>query len=150
MMFSDSSGTGENQLTIKESIEKLKPTPHLLLVIFFTLGLIGASIFINLAITRWRVHVYEYKITSDRLTMKDGVELSVSLVIPVQRIVGEKFSILLDYSIGRKDDVSYIEDYRYFAALASSGYAIARVDVRGMIVVGRNATCAFLYFCILS
>lgn len=131
-MFAESTtNNDDNQTTFKESLEKLKPTKHLLIVVFFTLGLIGAAIFVNLAIVRWRTHIYEFNLSQDTLIMKDGVQLSVSLAIPVQRRVNEKFSILLDYSIGRKDDFTYISDYRYFAAMASSGYAVAKVDVRG-------------------
>ncbi|HWQ19069.1 MAG TPA: CocE/NonD family hydrolase, partial [Methanotrichaceae archaeon] len=67
----------------------------------------------------------------DWLTMPDGVNLSVTYLLPVTNEPEEKFPVLLEMDPYRKDDMSYLWDYPQASYFAKHGYAVALVDVRG-------------------
>jgi len=60
-----------------------------------------------------------YNVTHEvtTLTMKDGIEISVTFTIPEPLYPGETFPVLFDYRPYRKDDSMYIHDYEFFPLL---------------------------------
>jgi predicted acyl esterase len=75
--------------------------------------------------------VYNFQISNDWLTMKDGVKLSVTYFTPVSQKKGERFPVLLEMLPYRKDDYFYMRDYPLFSYFARRGYVVAKVDIRG-------------------
>lgn len=65
------------------------------------------------------------------LTMSDGVNLSVTYLMPAKSEPDEKFPVLLEMDPYRKDDMSYLWDYPQASYFAKHGYVVALVDVRG-------------------
>jgi putative CocE/NonD family hydrolase len=121
----------ERKEDILSSLVNKFVTKQLLIIGIVTAIVIAAGVVLNIVNYKWRKHTYEFTISQDTLVMKDGVALSVTYAFPEQRRLREKFPVVLRYSINRKDDTHYIDDYKYFGAFASSGYIVARVDVRG-------------------
>jgi putative CocE/NonD family hydrolase len=66
-----------------------------------------------------------------RLPVRDGLELSANLFMPVPRAPGEKFPALLEMIPYRKDDWRYISDHKRMTYFARRGYAGCRLDIRG-------------------
>lgn len=66
-----------------------------------------------------------------RLQMRDGVELSANLWMPVPRDSDEKFPAILELIPYRKDDWRYNSDMARMTHFAQRGYVGCRVDVRG-------------------
>jgi len=66
-----------------------------------------------------------------RLSMRDGVELSANVWLPVARTAGEKFPVILEMIPYRKDDWRYLTDHKRGAYFAQRGFAFCRLDVRG-------------------
>ncbi|HET7090139.1 MAG TPA: CocE/NonD family hydrolase, partial [Anaerolineae bacterium] len=66
-----------------------------------------------------------------RLLMRDGVELSANVWMPVARMAGERFPVILEMIPYRKDDWRYITDHKRGAYFAQRGFAFCRLDVRG-------------------
>lgn len=66
-----------------------------------------------------------------RLPMRDGLELSANLFMPVPREAGEKFPAILEMIPYRKDDWRYQADHQRMTYLAQRGYAGCRLDIRG-------------------
>lgn len=75
--------------------------------------------------------IYEFEISRDWLTMRDGVRLSVTYFKPVPKKQGEKFPALLELLPYRKDDLFYLRDYPIFVYFVRRGYVVAKVDIRG-------------------
>ena len=75
--------------------------------------------------------VYEFEISRDWLTMKDGVRLSVTYFKPIAQKKGEKFPVLFEFLPYRKDDLFYMRDYPLFTYFVHRGYVVAKVDIRG-------------------
>ena len=68
-------------------------------------------------------------VRDDRVPMRDGTELAVTLYLPAQP--AGPLPALLEYLPYRKDDAMLARDYELYAYLAAHGYAGARVDIRG-------------------
>lgn len=66
-----------------------------------------------------------------RITMRDGVELSANLWLPVARAPGERFPAIFELIPYRKDDWRFASDQRTMSYFAERGFAGCRVDVRG-------------------
>lgn len=66
-----------------------------------------------------------------RLTMRDGVELSANLFMPVPRVPDEKFPAILEMIPYRKDDWRYNADHVRMTYFAQRGYVGCRLDIRG-------------------
>lgn len=73
----------------------------------------------------------DFDIERGWLTMSDGINLSVTYLMPVKNDPDEKFPVLLEMDPYRKDDMSYLWDYPQASYFARHGYAVALVDVRG-------------------
>ncbi len=65
------------------------------------------------------------------LPMRDGVELSANLFMPVVREPGEKFPAILEMIPYRKDDWRYIADHQRMTYFAQRGNVGCRLDIRG-------------------
>lgn len=75
---------------------------------------------------------YDVKVRYDiRLPMRDGLELSANLFMPVARESNEKFPAILEMIPYRKDDWRYQSDHQYMTYLAQRGYVGCRLDIRG-------------------
>ena len=66
----------------------------------------------------------------DSIPMPDGVPLAVTLYLPPGTAT-TPVPALLEYLPYRKDDAMLARDYGLYAYMADSGYAGARVDIRG-------------------
>ena len=77
------------------------------------------------------VQLYEPKMETGMLTMRDGVQLGVTYYRPTTSSAGEVFPVILEMVPYRKDDFFAAGDYEYGAYFARRGYVLARVDVRG-------------------
>jgi uncharacterized protein len=66
----------------------------------------------------------------DAIPMPDGVPLAVTLYLPPDTET-TPVPALLEYLPYRKDDAMLARDYGLYAYMAQSGYAGARVDIRG-------------------
>jgi hypothetical protein len=75
--------------------------------------------------------VYDFKIETARLAMKDGVKLSAALYKPTPRSPGEKFPVIFEFLPYRKDDGGYIGIYSLYAYFVRRGFIMARADIRG-------------------
>lgn len=75
--------------------------------------------------------VYEFKIETSWLTMKDGVKLSATFYKPVPRSPDEKFPVIFEFLPYRKDDGGYIGTYSLYTYFVQRGFIMARVDIRG-------------------
>ncbi len=77
--------------------------------------------------TRYETQIY-YNL---RLPMRDGIELSANLWLPVASHSSETFPAILEMIPYRKDDWRYNTDHRHGQYWAERGYAFCRLDVRG-------------------
>ena len=75
--------------------------------------------------------IYKFDWENTYLTMRDGVQLGVTLYRPTARTEGEVFPVIVEMVPYRKDDFFALGDYEYGAYFAKRGYVLARVDVRG-------------------
>ena len=75
--------------------------------------------------------IYKFGLENTYLTMRDGVQLGVTLYRPTARTEGEVFPVIVEMVPYRKDDFFALGDYEYGAYFAKRGYVLARVDVRG-------------------
>jgi putative CocE/NonD family hydrolase len=75
--------------------------------------------------------VYDFKIETAWLTMKDGVKLSATLYRPVPRSPGEKFPVIFEFLPYRKDDGGYIGTYSLYTYFVRRGFIMVRADIRG-------------------
>ncbi len=66
-----------------------------------------------------------------RLKMRDGIELSANLWMPIPKTEGEKFPAILEMIPYRKDDWRFVGDHQRGAYFAQRGFAFCRLDVRG-------------------
>jgi len=66
-----------------------------------------------------------------RIPVRDGLELSANLFMPVPRKPDEKFPALLEMIPYRKDDWRYIADHQRMTYFAQRGYMGCRLDIRG-------------------
>ena len=66
-----------------------------------------------------------------RITVRDGVQLSANLFLPVAKTAGERFGAILEMIPYRKDDWRYNTDYSRMTWLARHGYGCCRLDIRG-------------------
>src|SRR5262245_37258950 len=77
-------------------------------------------------------HLYDVKVTHDvRIPVRDGLELSANLWMPVTKQKGEKFPAILEMIPYRKDDWRYIADHQRMHYFASHGLVGCRLDIRG-------------------
>jgi hypothetical protein len=75
---------------------------------------------------------YEVEVRYDvRLPVRDGLELSANLFLPVAREEGEQFPAILEMIPYRKDDWRFQADHARMTYLARRGYVGCRLDVRG-------------------
>ncbi len=65
------------------------------------------------------------------IPVRDGLELSANLFMPVARAAGERFPAILEMIPYRKDDWRYCFDHQLMTYFAQRGYAGCRLDVRG-------------------
>lgn len=76
--------------------------------------------------------LYEVQIYYNiRIKMRDGIELSANLFMPLPKSEGEKFPAILEMIPYRKDDWRYISDHQRGTYFAQRGYVFCRLDVRG-------------------
>jgi putative CocE/NonD family hydrolase len=75
--------------------------------------------------------VYDFKIETAWLLMKDGVKLSTTLYKPDPRSPGEKFPVIFEFLPYRKDDGGYIGTYSLYTYFVRRGYIMVRADIRG-------------------
>jgi putative CocE/NonD family hydrolase len=68
------------------------------------------------------------RVRGERVSVRDGTELAVTLYLPPG---GEPVPALLEYLPYRKDDAMLARDHGLYAYLTRHGYAGARVDIRG-------------------
>ena len=66
-----------------------------------------------------------------RITMRDGIELSANLFMPIPKTEGEKFPVILEMIPYRKDDWRYVTDHQRMTYFAERGFACCRLDIRG-------------------
>ncbi len=66
-----------------------------------------------------------------RLPMRDSLELSANLFMPVAGESGEKFPAILEMIPYRKDDWRFQADHARMTYLAQRGYVGCRLDIRG-------------------
>lgn len=66
-----------------------------------------------------------------RITMRDGIELSANLWLPIAQHSAEKFPAILEMIPYRKDDWRAPSDHQRGAYFAQRGYAFCRLDIRG-------------------
>jgi putative CocE/NonD family hydrolase len=65
------------------------------------------------------------------ITMRDGIELSANLFMPIPKTDGEKFPVILEMIPYRKDDWRYVTDHQRMTYFAERGFACCRLDIRG-------------------
>lgn len=76
--------------------------------------------------------LYEVQIYYNiRIKMRDGIELSANLFMPLPKSEGEKFPAILEMIPYRKDDWRYISGHQRGTYFAQRGYVFCRLDVRG-------------------
>ncbi len=76
--------------------------------------------------------MYDVQILHDvRIPVRDGVQLSANLFLPVAKAPGERFAAILEMIPYRKDDWRYNTDYGRMTWLARHGYGCCRLDIRG-------------------
>jgi putative CocE/NonD family hydrolase len=76
--------------------------------------------------------LYQVEIRYDvRLPVRDGLQLSANLFLPVARAQGERFPAILEMIPYRKDDWRYAADHSRMTYFAQRGYAGCRLDIRG-------------------
>src|SRR5262245_15404712 len=66
-----------------------------------------------------------------RIPVRDGLELSANLFMPVARAADERFPAILEMIPYRKDDWRYCFDHQLMTYFAQRGYVGCRLDVRG-------------------
>ena len=66
-----------------------------------------------------------------RIPVRDGLQLSANLFMPVARTPGERFPAILEMIPYRKDDWRYCSDHQRMTYFAQRGYAGCRLDIRG-------------------
>jgi putative CocE/NonD family hydrolase len=66
-----------------------------------------------------------------RIKMRDGIELSVNIFMPIPKTDGEKFPAILEMIPYRKDDWRYVTDHQRMLYFAKRGYVGCRLDIRG-------------------
>ena len=66
-----------------------------------------------------------------RIKMRDGIELSANLFMPIPKNDGEKFPVILEMIPYRKDDWRYVTDHQRMLYFAERGFACCRLDIRG-------------------
>jgi putative CocE/NonD family hydrolase len=66
-----------------------------------------------------------------RIKMRDGIELSANLFMPVPKTDGEKFPVILEMIPYRKDDWRYVTDHQRMLYFAERGFVCCRLDIRG-------------------
>jgi putative CocE/NonD family hydrolase len=65
------------------------------------------------------------------IPLPDGVRLSVNLFLPDEVAAGARVPVLLEYLPYRKDDSMAAADWDLYSYVTRTGYAGARVDIRG-------------------
>ena len=75
---------------------------------------------------------YMYPFTTENmwLTMPDGVRLSATLNIPIEKNNDEKFPVLLEYKPYRKDDSFYNFEQPNIYYLARRGFFVSKKETR--------------------
>ena len=66
-----------------------------------------------------------------RIPVRDGLELSANLWLPVAASAGDRFPAILEMIPYRKDDWRWAHDEALGQWLAARGYAFCRLDIRG-------------------
>jgi len=66
-----------------------------------------------------------------RIPMRDGIELSANLWLPIALQSDEKFPVILEMLPYRKDDWHYPGDHQRGTYFAQRGFAFCRLDIRG-------------------
>ncbi len=66
-----------------------------------------------------------------RIPMRDGLQLSANLFMPIPREAGERFPTILEMIPYRKDDWRYNSDVARMTYFAQRGYVGCRLDIRG-------------------
>ena len=66
-----------------------------------------------------------------RIVMRDGLELSANLFMPIAHTPGERFPAILEMIPYRKDDWRAPGDHQRGAYFAQRGFAFCRLDIRG-------------------
>lgn len=74
---------------------------------------------------------YGFAMERERIPMRDGVTLAVTLYMPQGTPSGARFPVLLNYLPYRKDDDEAQEQYGLFSYFARRGFVGAAVDIRG-------------------
>ena len=76
--------------------------------------------------------LYEVKVQYHvQIPMRDGLNLSANLFMPVAREPNERFSAVLEMIPYRKDDWRFRADHQRMTYLAQRGYVGCRLDIRG-------------------
>jgi putative CocE/NonD family hydrolase len=75
--------------------------------------------------------VYDFKIETTWLILKDSVKLSATFYKPVPHSPGEKFPVIFEFLPYRKDDGGYTGTYSQYTYFVRRGYIMVRVDIRG-------------------
>jgi len=68
--------------------------------------------------------------SEERICLPDGVCLAADLYLPADREADERHPVLLEYLPYRKTE-SRARNHRLYSYFVASGYAVARVDIRG-------------------
>lgn len=74
---------------------------------------------------------YGFTMERERIPMRDGVTLAVTLYMPQGAPSGARFPVVLNYLPYRKDDDEAQEQYGLFSYFARRGFVGAAVDIRG-------------------
>ena len=76
--------------------------------------------------------IYKTKVLYNvRITMRDGIELSANLFMPIPKTDSEKFPAILEMIPYRKDDWRYVTDHQRMLYFAERGFVCCRLDIRG-------------------
>lgn len=65
------------------------------------------------------------------IPLPDGVRLAANIFLPDEAAAGERVPVLLEYLPYRKDDSMLERDWDLYSFVTGTGYAGARVDIRG-------------------
>ncbi len=75
--------------------------------------------------------VYEFKVETGWLKLKDGTRISATFYKPAPRSPGEKFPVIFEFLPYRKDDSGYLGTYPQYSYFARRGFIMVRADLRG-------------------
>ncbi len=77
-------------------------------------------------------NLYEVEVYYNlRIPMRDGVQLSADLFMPIPHLPGEQFPAILEMIPYRKGDWRYTTDHQHMTYFAERGYVGCRLDIRG-------------------